>query len=147
VPLHGAAVKVEGAKELARAFRNAGNDAKQLSAAYRTIARQLAPVARQEAPVGPTGRLSASVRGLARQTGAQLAVGSARIRYAGPVHFGNPSPKTYPATRGRGLRSTGTLGVIAPNPFLYEAVDKRRDDIVRAFDDNVVSLLRDHGLM
>jgi hypothetical protein len=141
----GPVVRVEGAKELARAFRRAGGSTRELSGAYRTIARELVPPAQRAAP-RRTGRLAGSTRGLARSTSAILAAGGARVPYAGVIHFGNPSVKTYPARSGT-KRETGTLGVIRPNPWLYRTLDSRRDEVLEAFDRNVAALLRRHDLM
>lgn len=142
----GPVVRVEGAAQLSRAFRNAGGSVRELSAAYRAIARELVPPAQRDAPHGPTGRLAATTRGLGQRTRAILAAGSSRVPYAGPIHFGNPSTKTYPAHKSGAKRSTGTLGVIRANPWLYRTVDHRRAEVVRAFDDNVGAVLRAQGL-
>lgn len=142
----GPVVRVEGAKELSRAFRAAGGTAKELSAAYRAIARELVPPAQREAPVGPTGRLAASTRGLGQRTRAILSAGSARVPYAGPIHFGNPTVKTFPAHKAGARRSSGTLGIIRPNPWLYRTADQRRDEVVASFEANVGTVLRKYGL-
>jgi hypothetical protein len=141
----GPVVRVEGAKELARAFRRAGGSTRELSGAYRAIARELVPPAQRAAP-RRTGRLADSTRGLARSTAAILAAGGARVPYAGVIHFGNPSVRTYPAKSGA-KRATGTLGVIRPQPWLYRTLDSRRDEVLEAFDRNVAALLRRHDLM
>jgi len=141
----GPVVRVEGAKELSRAFRDAGGSVKELSGAYREIARSLVPPAKREAPER-SGRLAASTRGLGQRTAAILTAGSARVPYAGPIHFGNPSTKTFPARKANPKRSTGTLGVIRPNPWLYRTADRRRDEVVEMFDDHVGKVLRAKGL-
>lgn len=142
----GPVVRVEGAAELSKQFRAAGGTVKELSGAYRTIARQLVPPAQREAPRGPTGRLAASTKGLGQRTRAILSAGSRSVPYAGPIHFGNPSTKTYPARKANPKRSSGTLGKIAPNPWLYRTADKRRAEIVDAFEANVGTVLRKHNL-
>lgn len=142
----GPVVRVEGAKELARAFRAAGGATRELSAAYRAIARELVGPARSEAP-RDSGRLAASVRGTARATSAALQAGGARLVYAGPVHFGVPRTRTYPARKPGALRSSGTLGAREPNPFLYRAIDSRRDEVLEAYERNVAEVLRRHELM
>jgi hypothetical protein len=137
-------IAVEGAKELARDFRAAGIAAKELSGAYRAIARELVPPAQRNAPKR-TGRLAASTRGAGTKTSAILRAGSARVRYSGVIHFGNPTPKTYPARSGAS-RSTGTLGVIAPQPWLYTTLDERRDEVLSSFEEHVGAALRRNGL-
>lgn len=138
-------IAVEGAKELARDFRAAGIAAKELSGAYRAIARELVPPAQRGAPKR-TGRLAASTRGAGTKTAAILRAGSAKVPYAGPIHFGNPTAKTYPARRPGASRSSGTLGVIAPNPWLYEVLDERRDEVLASFEEHVGAALRRNGL-
>ncbi len=142
----GPVVRIEGAAELSRQFRAAGGAARELSGAYREIARKLVPPAQREAPKGPTGRLAASTKGLGQRTRAVLSAGSRAVPYAGPIHFGNPSVKTYPARKSGAKRSSGTLGVIRPNPWLYRTADSRRDEVVDAFETNVGAVLRAHGL-
>jgi hypothetical protein len=142
----GPVVRIEGAAELSRAFRAAGGSVRDLSGAYREVARTLLPPAQRDAPRGPTGRLAGSTRGLGQRTRAILAAGSARVPYAGPIHFGNPSTKTYPAHKSGAKRSTGTLGVIRANPWLYRTADHRRAEVVDAFDKNVGAVLRAQGL-
>jgi len=141
----GPVIRVEGAAELSRSFRAAGGTVKELSGAYRTVARSLVPPAQREAPRGPTGKLAASTKGLGQRTRAILTAGSRAVPYAGPIHFGNPTTKTYPA-HASGARSSGTLGAIAPNPWLYRTADHRRAEIIETFEANVGTVLRRYGL-
>ena len=48
--------------------------------------------------------------------------------YAGPMHFG---------WRAR---------AIDPNPFLYDALDERRDEVVAAYEKQTADLLKKAGL-
>jgi len=122
-------VEVHGAKELRRAFRKAGGDVKDFRTVHREIAQDLAASARPMAPHGKTGRLAASVKGVGTVTKALITAGSPMVPYAGPIHFGWP---TRP-NPGRGWRG----GPIAPNPFLYAAVDRRRDEVMNAYEQHV----------
>lgn len=142
----GLVVKVEGAAELSRSFRAAGGTVKELSGAYRVVARTLVAPAQRDAPHGPSGKLARSTRGLGQRTRAILAAGSRAVPYAGAIHFGNPSVKTYPARKANPKRSTGTLGVITPNPWLYRVADERADEVRQAFDDSVGATLRRYHL-
>lgn len=142
----GPVVKVDGAAELSRSFRAAGGTVKELSAAYRAVAQMLVPPAQREAPKGDSGRLAASTRGRGQRTRAILTAGSRAVPYAGPIHFGNPTRKTYAAHKSGAKRSTGTLGVIRPNPWLYRTADHRRGEVVDAFNENVGATLRKYGL-
>jgi hypothetical protein len=143
--MSGPVVRVEGAKQLSKQFRDAGGTVKELSAAYREVARTLVGPARAAAP-HRSGDLAGNVRGLGQRTSAQLAAGSAKVPYAGPIHFGNPTVKTFDAHKQGARRSSGTLGIIKPNPWLYRTADKRRDQITDAFDEHVGRTLRQHGL-
>jgi hypothetical protein len=141
----GPVVRVEGAAKLSRDFRAAGGTVRELSGAYREVARSLVPPAKREAPAR-SGRLAASTRGLGQRTRAILTAGTRAVPYAGPVHFGNPTVKTYPAHKSGAKRSTGTLGVIRPNPWLYRTADTRRDEVNEAFESNVGKVLNRYGL-
>jgi hypothetical protein len=138
-------VRVEGAAELSRDFRAAGGSVRELSGAYRAIARQLAGPAQAAAP-NRSGKLARSVRGRGRRTAAILTAGSARVPYAGPTHWGVPRTRTYPAHNGTGKRTTGTLGARPANPWLYRTAAGRRDEIAQALEDNVGAVLRRYGL-
>lgn len=140
-------VRIDGASEVSKAFRAAGGKVRDLSGAHRAIARMLLPDAKTGAPRGPTGKLAGSHRARGTRSVASIAAGSSRVPYAAVIHWGNPSAKTYPSTRGKGLRSTGTLGPIAPNPWLYKALAGKRDEIVDAYEANVGAVLRAAGLM
>jgi len=141
----GPVVRVEGAAELSRSFRAAGGTVRELSGAYREDARSLVPPAQREAP-SRTGKLARSTRGLGQRTRAVLTAGTRAVPYAGPIHFGNPTTKSYPVHKSGAKRTTGTLGVIRPNPWLYRTADKRRDEVVDAFEANVGATLRRYGL-
>jgi hypothetical protein len=139
-------VRIDGAAKVSKQFRAAGGAVRDLSGAHRAIARMLLPSAKSGAPRGDSGKLAGSHRARGTRTVASIAAGSARVPYAAVVHWGNPSTKTYPATHGKGLRSTGTLGAIRPNPWLYKSLAGKRDEIVDAYEANVGAVLRDAGL-
>ena len=141
----GPVIRVEGATELSRSFRAAGGTVRELSGAYREVARSLVPPAQREAP-SRTGKLARSTRGLGQRTRAILTAGTRAVPYAGPIHFGNPSVKSYPARKSGAKRTSGTLGVIRANPWLYRTADHRRDEVVDAFEANVGATLRRYGL-
>jgi hypothetical protein len=83
-------IKVEGIQELAKALRKAGTDdlKRQLTQTNRTAAQMVVQAALPRVPVGPTGRLRASVRALASQTSGSAVAGKARVPYAAAVHWG-----------------------------------------------------------
>lgn len=69
-----------------------------------------------------TGRLAASIRDGSTQRMGRVRVGSASVPYAGPIHFGWPSR------------------AIKPQPFIYDALDGRRDEVVRVYVRRIDSL-------
>ena len=85
-----------------------------------------------------SGRLRGTIRAAGQATGAVVRAGYAVVPYAGPVHFGWPSrPDAQRGWRG---------GPIAPNPFLYEALDQRRDEVFADYERRVGRLVDEHGL-
>lgn len=121
-------IKVEGARELRRALKRGGDDVGDMRKVHREIARDLASTSRPLVP-HRTGKLAASLKGEGTQTKARIVAGSASVPYAGPIHFGWP---TRP-NPGRGVRG----GPIPANPFLYTAVDRRRDEVMAAYQEHV----------
>jgi len=98
----------------------------------RSLPRQLTVIAAKAAiPVAATGRdlapklsgrLAGSVRPGGSQRGAVVRAGRGAVPYAGVIHFGWPRHN------------------IRPQPFLYEAIDRRRDDVVRAYETGIRNL-------
>ena len=99
-----AIAEIEGAKELRRSLKAAGDDLSDLKAAHAEAARTVATAAQAGAPMR-TGRLSASIRGSGAKAGATVRAGGARIPYAGVQEFGWPrhnipgQPYLVPAAR------------------------------------------------
>lgn len=107
-------IEIEGLNKLARELRALGDDApKVLKEANRDAAKLVASEAAELAPVR-SGRLRRSIRATGAQRGAAVRAGGARVPYAGIVHFGFPR---------RGIPA---------RPFLYEAAERRRPDVIRA---------------
>lgn len=113
-------VTFEGQKRLARQLAKLDKDApKEMRAVNLSMAQIVAADARGRAPVGRSpdrhpGRLQKSIRAGATKYSAFVKVGRANTPYAMPIHFGWPA---------RG---------IAPRPFLYDAFDNRREEVIRA---------------
>lgn len=113
--------EVHGAKELRKAARKVGAEAPK---AIREANKKTASVVASEAKSNVSnvsGTLAGSVRPLGSQRSAVVAAGSARIKYAGVIHYGNPTKK-------------GRLGVIRPQPFIHEAVRSEWDEIWRTYE-------------
>lgn len=118
----GAAVEVEGAPQLRRALRRMGDGAADLTAANREAARDVEAEAEHRVPVR-TGRLRSSIKSRATKRAAAVVGGGARAIYGPPIHFG---------WRRRNIE---------PNPFLYSALDARRDDVVKRYEDRIDDLV------
>ena len=115
MPLESSTVTIEGIDKLRRALVKLDNAAKQdFKAAGKTAAEIVAKQANNEVPVR-SGRLRNTIRAGATQTSGVVRAGTAKVPYAGPIHFG------------WGRRR------IHPNPFLYRAADKRVNEVVEAY--------------
>lgn len=84
-------IKVEGIKQLRSSMRKAGMDLSQLKSAHAEAGSIAASAARARAPIGPTGKLSASIRSSGTNTAAIVRAGKKAVPYAGPIHWGWPS--------------------------------------------------------
>lgn len=82
-------VRLEGMARLRSTLRRAGVDLVELKPINRAAADTVASAARAGAPVGETGRLSASVRAGATKTAGMIRAGrNSTVRYANPIHWG-----------------------------------------------------------
>ena len=116
--------KVDGLKELQKEIRRTEDVElkKQLRLANKEAAQVVADQAKVEVP-RRSGRLARSIGTQASQTSASVKAGTAaRVPYAGPIHFGWPK---------RNIR---------PQPFLYEAMDKRIGEVRRAYEKSLEKL-------
>jgi hypothetical protein len=75
-----------------------------------------------------TGRLAATLRASGTQKSARVRAGFKRVPYAGVVHFGWPA---------RNIR---------PQPFLYEALDSRRAEVLAVYDERLSQLIKEYRL-
>jgi sarcosine oxidase gamma subunit len=121
-------IGVEGARELRKALKTVGDEAKAgLKEVNLEIAEIVARAAVTRVP-SRSGALRETVRAAGAQTRASVKVGKKKVPYAGPIHFGWPA---------RG---------IAPNMFLYDALDARRDEVMDAYTDGMADLIKKNGL-
>ncbi len=104
------AVTVSGAAEFRAKLTQMGIDLHDFKTINKLLASNVADEARSRAPV-LTGTLRDDIRGGGTKTRAYVSVGRKRIPYAGPIHFGWPARN------------------IEANPFLYEAMDSRADEV------------------
>lgn len=121
------AIQIEGAREVRRAFKQAGA-MKELKEANKQAA---AVVVKDAVLLVPkrSGALAKSIRAAGLQSGAEVRAGRASVPYAGPIHFGWPN-RPNKAKKWRG-------GPIRPNPFLYKAIDRRRGDVLKVYERRV----------
>ena len=66
-----------------------------------------------------SGRLKATIKGSASKVRGSVRVGAKRTPYVFPIHFGWAARN------------------ITPNPFLYEALDDRRDEVKEAYESQI----------
>lgn len=92
-------VQVEGLREVVRDLERAGVEVADLKEAHARIATEGATTAKGYAP-HRSGKLAGSVRGNKAKNKAQVIIGGARVRYAGPILFGWPR---------RGIRAANTI--------------------------------------
>tara|TARA_R110002012_G_scaffold168079_3_gene331480 strand:- start:5772 stop:6164 length:393 start_codon:yes stop_codon:yes gene_type:complete len=124
-----AAIEIDGARKLRKAFKDIDADTSDFTKLHRRLANDVAGTAKTKVPVR-SGRLQRSIRGGATKTSARVMAGNNRkggpssVPYAAPIHFGWAS---------RGIR---------PQPFLYEALDDRRQDVVDRYNDEVRAMIR-----
>lgn len=117
-------VKVEGLNQLVRQLGRLEPSVKQeLKDTNRAMAERMVGPVRAGAP-RRSGNLAASVRaGATQRSGVVRAGNRGRVPYAGPIHFGWPRHN------------------IRPNPFMWEVLDSRRDDIEREYVERITQLV------
>jgi HK97 gp10 family phage protein len=125
-------LRIEGAREVQRELRGLGDDTKnELKPVHLKAAQIIADAAAQKAPTR-TGRLRESVRATARISGGRVVFGGGRgrmgIEYGGPIHFG------WVARR------------IQPQPFVYDVLDVRRQEVLNVYADEMQKLIKRHDL-
>lgn len=119
------AVRVEGLSKVIRQLKSIDPDlVAQLKVANREIGDDVALTARTLVP-RRSGQLASSIRaGGAARTGSVKA-GKRAVPWAGPIHFG------------------WSRRNISPQPFLYDALDERRDEVEERYLDAILTITRD----
>lgn len=124
-------VKIEGLAKTRTALRKLSDDidyrAIEFLPTNKAIAAEVAKDARGYVPFD-SGNLSASIRDAATKTSAKVRAGYKSVPYAGPIHFGWP------------------LRRIKPQPFIYDAIDKRRDEIKDRYEKLIKNLIEKYDL-
>jgi hypothetical protein len=116
------AIEVEGAREVRAGLRRLGDRAGDLKDVHRESAEIVATAARPLIPV-MTGGLLGSLRISATKSGAGVLAGGRRVPYGAVIHFGWPA---------RGIE---------PQPYLYDALDERRDEVADRYADAIGRLV------
>ena len=125
-------VKIEGLSKLQRDLRKLSTDALDLNKeefleTNKRVAEIIIGESKKYVPV-LTGALAAAIRNASTKKSAKVRAGNVGVPYAGPIHFGWPS---------RGIR---------PNPFFYDAIDNRRDEVRDRYVDLVDKLTIKYNL-
>ena len=137
-------VSVRNQRKVERALRAIGKDAvAELKTAHLESAKIVERAARPKVPVRSGnlsqisgrpywpasrpegGRLKQTLRSGASARAGVVRIGKKLVPYAGPIHYGWAT-RPDPSKNWRG-------GPIAPNPFLYDAMDERRDEVEATF--------------
>ncbi|HEY7821973.1 MAG TPA: hypothetical protein VIG24_04025 [Acidimicrobiia bacterium] len=115
-------LELVGYRQLKKELRQLGDEAvASLKQTNKEAADLVADTARPDIPVR-SGRLKGTLRTTGTMRGGVVRMGRKAVPYAGPIHFGWPNrPNQAKGWRG---------GPIAPNPFLYEAMDERVQDVM-----------------
>lgn len=125
-------VRVEGLKELRRDLRKLAED-ETWKPALREAGRRAAGVAVDEAKSIASGTRAGheaieTIRALAGQTKAQIAGGTARVVWFAGWNFGSSRYKQFPPKA-------------KPDYFLFESVERKREEIVRVYADAIDQLV------
>lgn len=118
-----ATVQVVGLKELSKAVKQMDPAArKAIRSAVKEAALDVAATAKQRAPK-LSGRLAASIRAGATQSGSYVQAGSGSVQYAGPINFGWAR---------HNIRS---------QEFMYSALAERADALGSIFEEEIEKAL------
>ncbi|MDQ0645665.1 hypothetical protein [Microbacterium murale] len=118
-------IRVEGLREAVRALDRAGVDAQDMKDVMFAIGML---VVNATMPPRDSGTLAGTLRAGRGKTKAVVRAGGARAPYAGVIHYGWP---------GHGIR---------PQPFLSDALQRKRSDIFRSLDQGVSQILKANDL-
>ena len=123
-----ARVEVHGDKELRRALKEFDGNIGDLRDVHRAAGEIVEREAERLVPhltgaLGDSIRLSIRLAGK-KSSGTSVLAGNRLVPYAGPIHFG---------WRARNIE---------PQPFLYDALDSRRDAVLDRYQEGVDDVIR-----
>jgi len=120
--------QIVGLRETQKALKALGDATKkELKSTHLEAAQIVVNGAIRTAPIR-TGALVASLRAAATMTSGRVRVGDNDVEYAGAIHFG------WPARR------------IKPQPFIYDALDGRRNEVAQLYATRIDQLVRRYDL-
>ena len=114
--------EVRGAKELRRSLKQAGEDLADLKQVNKRVGDLVIGAARPRVPIR-SGALAASLRPAAAAAKVTIRAGSARVPYAGPIHWGWPGHH------------------ISANPFLSDAATSTEETWVGYYFDELQAVV------
>lgn len=117
----GQGVRVVGLAQLKRSLKDFADGLEDLKDANAEASRLVAAKAKTLAPKR-SGALADSIRGSRAAGRATVAAGTAKVPYAGPIHWGWPR---------RHIRA---------NPFMTDAATATEDDWLAAYEQNIQRL-------
>jgi hypothetical protein len=120
-------ITVTGQRQLKRSLKNIDGAMADLKLIHADAAKIVETRAETLAP-RRSGKLAKSVRSSGTKSAGVVRSGSSSVEYAGPVHFGWPAKN------------------IAPQPFLYDALDQRSDEVIAVYQRRVNAVIRRNGL-
>ena len=118
----GGQLEIDGLRDVQKAMRGFSDDSRNdMKETHRKAGQIVVDGAVRYVPVR-TGALLASLRSAPTQRQGRVRVGSAAVPYAGPIHFGWPARN------------------IKPNPFIYEVLDSRRNEVAQIYAQRITEL-------
>jgi hypothetical protein len=124
----GGQLEIEGLRDVQKAMRKFSDDSRNdMKETHRRAGQIVVDGAAKLVPVR-SGALLASLKSAPTQRQGRVRVGSAAVPYAGPIHFG------WPARH------------IQPNPFIYEVLDGRRQEVYSLYAERISQLIVKYDL-
>jgi hypothetical protein len=124
----GGSLEIEGLRKVQKAMKNFSDDSRNdMKETHRKAGQIVVDGAARFVPVR-SGALLASLKSSPTQRQGRVRVGSAAVPYAGPIHFG------WPARH------------IQPNPFIYEVLDGRRQEVYSLYSERISQLIVKYDL-
>lgn len=122
---NGVRLRVEGLRKTIRQMEKAGVDSQDMKVLMHELGMIVVKAA---SPPRDSGTLAGTIRAGRGKTKAVVRAGGARAPYAGVIHYGWPA---------RG---------ISPNPFLVNAMQRRRSNVLDTLDKGIEDILKKNDL-